>query len=167
MIKINERIIDMLKRHSEGGQKFFDALDLMIRSDEDFLDVFMDWSSKLIGLHPCCGCVLTGSFGRTVLHLYHEYLYTTFSEVIVVNGGLREGKPVELPAPYIKSKNFILLDDSYYSGKTLHTIEDALKKLNPEASISEAYVVYDGSKDNPDGVKSLFRYYDYEAQKAE
>lgn len=161
MIKTNEKIIEILKRHPEGGQRFFDALDLMIRSDEDLLGTYINWASKLIGTHPCCGCVLTGSFGRTLLYMYHDYLYQAFSEVILVNGGLREGKPVELPTPYIKSKNFILLDDSYYSGKTLHAIEEALQELNPTSKVTNAYVVYDGSRDNPDNVSALFRYYDY------
>ena len=33
MSYLNNKIIDLLKEHKEGGEKFFNALDLMIRSD--------------------------------------------------------------------------------------------------------------------------------------
>lgn len=41
MEKLNNQIIKLLKEHKEGGEKFFDALDLMIRSDYSILDTMV------------------------------------------------------------------------------------------------------------------------------
>ena len=41
---LNEKIINLLKEHPEGGEKFFNALDLLIRSDRTILDDFVAWS---------------------------------------------------------------------------------------------------------------------------
>ena len=39
-------------------------------------------------------------------------------------------------------------------------IEKALQNVNPNAKITETFVVYDGSKAKSNNVISLFRYYD-------
>lgn len=40
---INYQIIRILKKHPEGGEKFFNALDFIIRSDLSILDVFTEF----------------------------------------------------------------------------------------------------------------------------
>lgn len=49
-------------------------------------------------------------------------------------------------------------DDSYYLGRTKAGISVALKKIRPDASIFETYVIYDGSMGRADKVKSMYRY---------
>lgn len=58
----------------------------------------------------------------------------------------------------IVCKNWIFIDDSYYLGRTRAGISVALKKVRPDASIYETYVIYDGSMGRADKVKSMYRY---------
>lgn len=55
-------------------------------------------------------------------------------------------------------KNWIFIDDSYYLGRTRAGISVALRKIRPDASIFETYVIYDGSMGRADKVKSMYRY---------
>lgn len=49
-------------------------------------------------------------------------------------------------------------DDSYYLERTRAGISVALRKIRPDASIFETYVIYDGSMGRADKVKSMYRY---------
>ena len=57
-------------------------------------------------------------------------------------------------------KNWIFIDDSYYLGRTKAGISVALRKIGPDASLYETYVIYDGSMGRADKVKkkSMYRY---------
>lgn len=55
-------------------------------------------------------------------------------------------------------KNWIFIDDSYYLGRTKAGISVALRKIRPDASLYETYVIYDGSMGRADKVKSMYRY---------
>lgn len=157
---LNEKIVEILRRHPEGGEKFFDALDFMIRGDKDILEDYIKWVSNYYGKSRMdIGIVLTGSFGRVVASRYLHWLYENFGNVLIVNGGIRSGSPVELPVTDIPLSSYILLDDSYYSGKTRKSIEAALKKLRPDANIGKTFVIYDGSKIRNTDVLGMYRYY--------
>lgn len=158
-MEVNQKIIDILKRHPEGGEKFFNALDLMIRADRSLLGDYIDFVKKFNSPDQSVGCVVTGSFGRVLASVYHNFLYENFGQVIIVNGGIRTGSPVELPVFNVPKKQYVLLDDSFYSGKTCNKIEEALKVINPETRISNAFVVYDGSQEQLDWVFAMYRYY--------
>lgn len=89
-----------------------------------------------------------------------QILSLHFEEVVITNGGIREGREAYLGIDSLKCNKFIFIDDSYYSGKTMKGIEKALQNVNPNAKITETFVVYDGSKAKSNNVISLFRYYD-------
>ena len=168
---LNEKIINLLKSHPEGGEKFFDALDLLIRSDRAILDDFIGWSinhtkencinwsedntitSKSLGL------ILTGKFGNAVISNYHNSLDNNFGDILVVNGGLREGAVPEIYRQSFNIKNYILFDDSFYSGTTMLSIEKAMQTIDEETKIIHACVIYDGSHDDSSIVSSLYKYY--------
>jgi hypothetical protein len=158
--EVNNKIIEILKRHPEGGEVFFNALDLMIRSDKNLLEDYIEWVSKYCSPNMSVGCVVTGSFGRVLASVYNDWLHKTFGQVIIVNGGIRSGCPVELPVFEVPMQRYVLLDDSYYSGKTIKTIEKELHILNPETRIDRAFVIYDGSKGWDDGIYAMYRYYE-------
>ena len=42
MENLNIKIINLLKEHKEGGEKFFDALDLMIRQDCSICNILIN-----------------------------------------------------------------------------------------------------------------------------
>lgn len=77
---------------------------------------------------------------------------------IVTNGGIRLGNEAAIFKDKLLCKNWIFIDDSYYLGRTRAGISVALKKVRPDASIYETYVIYDGSMGRADKVKSMYRY---------
>lgn len=158
---LNEKIGNILKTHKEG-EKFFDALDYMIRGDKDILEDFYRFMKyDIINIvknkyNPKdINIVLTGKFGLAILNNYGVYLYQSFNDVIIVDGNLRNGNIPELYKNYTEDKYWILLDDSYYSGKTKETIE---KTLNID--FSKVIVIYDGSKEKQSNVFSMYRYHE-------
>lgn len=131
----------------------------MIRSDKNLLGDYIEWVSKYCSTDMSVGCIVTGSFGRVLASVYNDWLHKTFGQVIIVNGGIRSGNPVELPVFDVPFMKYTLLDDSYYSGKTAHKIEKELKTVNPTTVIDRAFVIYDGSKELVDGIYAMYRYY--------
>ena len=57
----------------------------------------------------------------------------------------------------ITSSQYMFLDDSYYSGKTLNAVSEYVGRFG--GIIQNSYVFYDGSPERTD-VQSLYRYYD-------
>lgn len=160
MNNLNNKIVEILKKHPEGGEKFFDALDLKIRSDTDILNDYISWVKSYYGHNACVGVIVTGSFGRTLVSCYGKWLFSFFSDLIIVNGGIRSSGIVDLPIVGTHTSAWVLLDDSYYSGKTMNAIEESLQAINPKAQILKAFVVYDGSKERNEKVLGMYRYYD-------
>ena len=162
MKSLNNKIIELLKEHKEGGEKFFNALDLLIRSDYDIMKILIECIKNFYGDTLClnsAGVVLSGKFGYAFYNNYKDFLNNTFKEVLITNGGIRTGSEVYLGVNSLKCKEYIFIDDSYYSGKTKKAIEYALKDVYSEAKIYETFVVYDGCKTKNNDVISLFRYY--------
>lgn len=159
-MKLNEKIIEILKQHPEG-EPFFDALDAMIRGDLDVLGTFMNFVESKLRDTQNCTLILTGQFGNAIISLFGSELFKKFADVILVNGGIRTGEKPVIFRQNLKATQCIMLDDSYYSGKTRNDIETALRIINVNARISHTFVIYDGSKNRKTNVFSMFRYYDH------
>jgi hypothetical protein len=56
-------------------------------------------------------------------------------------------------------KDFILLDDSFYSGRTRGLIRDELQQQG--GRLLHTYAIYDGSRERDPEVTALYRYYDH------
>ena len=166
---LNEKVIKLLKEHPEGGEKFFNALDLLVRSDRGILDDFIAWSIKYIkdyyrlveniNTNESIGIVLTGKFGNAVISNYAAGLHKEFADVLVVNGDIRVGAIPEIYRDSFEIKKYVLLDDSFYSGTTMLGIEKAMQEIDSAVHIAHACVIYDGSKEPNDNVSSLYKYY--------
>lgn len=161
-MNLNSKIIQILKRHPEGGEKFFNALDFMLRGDVSIGKEFIKWVMN--NLHPMyasgTGIVVTGRFGHFLLSNFGKELLKFFGDVVVVNGGIREGAEPEILKDSLPMSRYIFLDDSYYSGVTQDKIQQALKSLQPTFEFMETYVVYDGSKGDHYRIHSMYRYYE-------
>lgn len=107
---------------------------------------------------PDTGLIVSGGFGNAIMTMYGDRLTETFREVIVTNGGIRLGNEALIFKDKLLCKNWIFIDDSYYLGRTRAGISVALRKIRPDASIFETYVIYDGSMGRADKVKSMYRY---------
>ena len=156
MNRLNEKIAEILRQHPEG-EPFFDALDAMIRGDQNILKAFMNFVySKIEGER--FGVILSGNFGNAIFSTYGLDLYQNFKDVIIVNGGIRKGETPVIFKEKLVTTDYIFLDDSFYSGTTRNAISSALGSLN--GRIVKTFVIYDGAKVRQKDVLSMFRYFD-------
>ena len=160
MNRLNEKIAEILRQHPEG-EPFFDALDAMVRGDMNILHTFLNFVYSELEHTREYSLILSGQFGNAIMSIYGVKLFDDFSDVILVEGGLRSGKtPTIFRQTFINTK-FIMLDDSFYSGTTKDVIEHALKMIDSQAKIVKTFVIYDGSKIKKNNLYSMFRYYDH------
>lgn len=170
MMTLNQKIVEILKLHPEGGEKFFNALDFMLRSDYEityqFLRFVMQNYTKLLSNGTSItnvGFILTGRFGEVIMSNYSKELNSVSKELIIVEGGLRKGTIPMIPREKFDTKNFIVLDDSYYSGNTVRAIRTGMQNISSNIFVHGALVIYDGSQKKPEEgekVLSMFRYYE-------
>ena len=145
-----DRVIkDMLEMH-EGGEKFFDNLDLALQNTTIV--------SQLVDRvdNTYCDIIVSGKFGVFFSNYYQR---PNNRRLFSVEGGLRTGTKIDLSpfANYIIHRYFIFVDYSFYSGKTRDVIKDELERLG--GHLVRTYVIYDGAKERDPSVKSLYRYY--------
>ena len=161
MNRLNEKIAEILRQHPEG-EPFFDALDAMVRGDMDILHTFLNFVYSELDYTKEYSLILSGQFGNALMNIYGANLFKDFSDVILVEGGLRSGKtPTVFRQNFTKTK-FILLNDSFYSGTTKDAIERSLKMVDSQAKIVKTFVIYDGSKIKKNNLYSMFRSYDHD-----
>lgn len=113
--------------------------------------------------------VMSGNFGLWVYKLIEEGRIEFDGGVLVVSGQIRKVKEDENnPITILKQrnldklhfKNFVFVDDSYYSGGTRDKINDFLKKYY--SSITDTYVFYTHNKVNTkENVHSFYCYEEY------
>lgn len=156
--EIESLVNDCLIKH-EGGEKFFDAIDEKLRNDNLLITMMI---GKVLENETFDYIIVSGNFGRFFKNFCLNHIGEDFSSnVIVVNGGIRNGnKVVEFYKKYdIYNKDFIFIDDSYYLGRTRDKIKEAI--INNGGHLICSYVFYDGSKIKDDTVHSFYRYYDH------
>lgn len=148
---LDKLVKEMLETH-KGGEVFFDHLDEGIKNNVLVVDTLIDTIPNITEQN----IILSGGFGE-FFRDYLRLLKIKPKNVIWVNGGLRKGARAFLYDTYLDNKDFIFIDDSFYSGKTRNVIKEELEKYN--ARLVNTYVVYDGSHVKENTVHSLYRYY--------
>lgn len=155
--KVNEIVKNMLQLH-EGGKEFFENLDFAVR-DPDIVESLYNLIDKNHDPYQVI-YITTGKFGiffRNWIECYGFDLDIVFT----VNGGLREGNPIDSLEPFkedIEGLEYVIVDDSYYSGRTVEAIKAHVDSLG--GIHKGTYVIYDGSKEEKPNVYSLYRYYE-------
>lgn len=96
-MNLNIIIKDLLKEHPEGGEKFFDALDLLIRGDSDILSMFLDFVMNNLSENITYGVVLSGKFGCVLYNNYGHILSKYFDGGIILTNGVsvKENQPIQ------------------------------------------------------------------------
>ena len=96
--------------------------------------------------------VVTGKTGIA----YFNYGFTTD---LIVPGGLRKSNTRLDLSEYVKAgENYVLIDDSYFMGRTEAVIRKALSECG--ASLAGTLVFYDGCIEKRPWITSMYRYYD-------
>lgn len=162
-------IVDNLLLQYHGGEKFFDALDNEMRkgSNRDLIQALLDqitadWGPMAI--------IVSGNFGQFLIQAKQRGYLRTQSEFYDVSGSLRGKKTdlltrqrsdqsVILKAHDFYHRQFVFLDDSYYSGSTKEAIEKFLHACG--STLMWTYVVYSGSDRPTPKMTALYRFYDY------
>jgi hypothetical protein len=167
--KMKTIVDDLLTKHP-GGRDYFNTIDSIVKLTKN-IDLIQDVFDEITKENKNFNLILTGGFGDWVLSKIKKQELKVPKNLVLVNGSIRgsnnklnkitKGKEVDIiyKRNDIENQEFILFDDSYYSGSTKKAIERYLKKYN--STIVKTYVLYDGNDDEQKDRKSLYRYYDY------
>jgi hypothetical protein len=175
MTDLLSQVVQELLDRYVGGIPFFDDLDATWRSPRGWPVVqelltralvlpasgsgFKPFEKTFPGATP----VSTGRFGM--------FLHNAFGiPLLLVTGGLRTTAPMD-DLWYLRprldrgpSRDLILLDDSFFSGKTRGLIRTELERQG--GRLVHTYVIYDGNRQRDPEVTALYRYYEHFAPDA-
>src|SRR5262245_17420612 len=151
---IDPIVQELLDRHV-GGVEFFDHLDATWRSPRGWpvvrtllaralVQPYPDGPGPFEKTFPGAAPVRTGRFGM--------FLHNAFGfGVLLVTGGLRTTAPMDdlwYLRPRLErgpSRDFILVDDSFFSGTTRAAIRTELERQG--GRLVHSYVIYDGGRE--------------------
>jgi hypothetical protein len=151
---LNGIVKSMLEQH-KGGEVFFNNLDKELLK-HPILEVLI---ASIKEEHSKLDIIVSGKFGN----FFHNYCSSerkaSINKMIVVEGGLRKTNCLDLSylEKYIKGRQFVFLDDSYYLGRTRDTIKTEIERLG--GKLVHTYVIYDGAKMLDESVSNLYKYY--------
>ncbi len=163
--KIVDVVNNLKKNKPEGGANFFDRMDEFVRDPKNIDMVYHLFDKIRQEQGTNYNLILTGKFGDWIYNLIKTGKIKVTGIVIHVSGSLRssiKNKTFQIiggDENRVYNKNFVLLDDSYYSGSTKKEIDKHLEKY--KAKIIKTYVFYDGSFQKRSDVYAVYRYYDY------
>lgn len=161
-----DKIVEDCIRDHVGGPVFFEHLDEMVRNYS-----YIDMLLNKVYIDGYRDIVVSGKFGQYIGNLFSfkdrtnyikvKQLYYDTMDCLVVNGDLRGDNPIVIMddefAKCCYNCDFAFVDDSFYSGKTRNVIKQFVE--DHRGTLTQTYVVYDGSKEKDPTVKSLYRYY--------
>lgn len=149
--KIFETVNELLEKYI-GGQIFFTELDKAVKFDMEILRQLVNQAHILA--HNA-QTIASGEIGLSMHNMGIDIDY-------LVPGGLRHDPTKINLEPFkgdIEGREFLFIDDSYFSGKTVTVVREEIERLG--GKFLGTLVVYDGAKIKDDKVWSLYRYYDY------
>lgn len=158
-----KEIVAKVQAEYTGGHEYFDAMDMYVKSEEDFIVEVIDELVKERRLN----IVSEGEFGMILLKLYSEQKFKTKFDLAVFKTVKNddEEKTLCFQAKTADNgtgtSNYMFVDDSIYSGDTYRNVVKEFRALiyNPVSPI-EIFAFYNGSK-IPE-VQSLYDYYHYD-----
>ena len=171
IIKRIDTIVKDISKTTPGGNIFFDKLDSEIKKPKN-IDIIVKLFEKIyrdFGLHY--NLVVSGGFGDLIMFLLKRGDIKCEGSILQVSGGLtshftdmdkiKKVKEVIIQKKIgdINNKDFIFVDDSFYSGTTGFSIDQFLKRLG--SKILKTYVVYDGNDTKSANRIALYNYYDW------
>lgn len=146
--EMQQRVVPMVEhciQKYEGGEKYFDNLDGLIKNDLELLYSFTEFAVRQSKTKTV---IVSGEIGSYLTKIIPKNV-----NLICVPGGLRK----EVMLNPISCDKGIFIDDSFYSGKTYKKVKSAVELGG--GTLCGAYVFYDGSLARDKEVFSLYRYY--------
>jgi len=169
-----EDIVEEILNQEGGGEVFFDKLDDAIKDPKN-LDITLALFNKIYEKHnpykDDFNLVVSGSYGRKILELVNQNKIKCSGTFVLMAGSItshqnkmglitkNKNVKIEFQDNHIgNGKEFIFVDDSYYSGTTYKLIKKFLEDRG--STIKEVYVIYDGNDTPEDNRYTLYSYYD-------
>ena len=150
-----EELVNKLLKSYVEGEKYFDNLDLNIRTNNKYLDYMIDTVKK----EEFDYIIVSGHYGKSFKN-YCLKNNVFNNKIILVNGSIRKGKKIkDVIKNNLNSKKVIFVDDSCYSKKTINEITKYIE--NKKENLIKIFVYYDGSKNKSNNINSFYRYYDH------
>jgi hypothetical protein len=169
---IDDIVYKCIKDH-KGGEKFFDALDDMVRNNETLFNFLMDLIPEEIQYNSF-NIVVSGNFGIKFKNWFNKSNHSNINNCICLNGSLRtDNIDKKYYGGYYKNQfcyqeSFggeciaiptVFIDDSFFMGRTSDKVEKYVYDVGGEWC--GIIVAYDGSKTpKRKDLKCLYRYYD-------
>ena len=170
-IKKIDNIVKSISKNTKGGNTFFDQIDASIKNPKN-IDLTMDLFDKIyndFGFNY--NLIVSGGFGDVIMWLIKKDKIICHGSIIQASGELtshftdmnkiKKGKEIKIEKSIgdIENKDFIFVDDSYYSGSTEKSINNYLKSF--KSKIIKTYVIYDGNDKKNSNRLSTYNYYDW------
>lgn len=152
-------IVNKCLAEESGGKSYFTRLDAEVKKRPGLLAEYIKYVTDVAGIY---NVVVSGEIGDRYAELQRVGEIPDNISLFLLPGGLRKdsAKLASKGCPReFSQKEFIFLDDSYYSGKTLNAVADYVRGAG--GFIRHAYMFYDGSPVKNKNVSSLYRYYDF------
>ena len=172
IIKLNS-IVDTALKTYQKGEKFFDKIDDEIKKpqNQDIVLKLFEQIYSEFGYNY--NMVISGGFSDYIKYLIHHSQVICKGAILQVSGSLTshkgelgritQNKEVSVISQThdFTDKDFIFVDDSYFSGTTGVSINDYLKKFN--SKVIKTYVIYDGNlhKSNDSSIYALYNYFEH------
>jgi len=166
-----DKIVKSASKNIAGGHKFFDQIDHAMKQPENE-DIVLALFQKIYDQYGVnYNMVISGGFGDLVMWLIEKQKIKCNGTILQLSGGLtshftdmdkiKKAKvaKIEKSIGDFEKKNFIFIDDSYYSGTTGVSINNFLNKVG--SKIIKTYVIYDGNDKKSSDRISLYNYYDW------
>ena len=169
-----ENIVEDILQQEGGGEHFFNKLDDAIK-DPNNLDITLALFNKIYENHNPhqndFNLVVSGSYGKKILELVNQDKIKCGGTFILMTGSITSHQnkmglitknkdvKIQFQDNHIGGgKDFIFVDDSYYSGTTYKLIKKFFEDRG--STIKEVYVIYDGNDKKENNKYSLYSYYD-------
>lgn len=171
-MRIENKIDNWVKNISKdtrGGNEFFDKIDDKIKTNNSIILSLFNRINLDYGFDY--NLVVSGGFASIVSDMISKKEIICKGTILFVSGGItshlnnmdkiQKVKEVNIRKQIgdIENKDFIFVDDSYYSGTTEFSINHFLKQF--KSRILKTYVVYDGNDKKSKNRISIYNYYDW------
>lgn len=142
---------------------FLEKIDEFITSPEN-IDMIEDMFDTIRRKEGKCDIISSGNFGLYLYDLIGEGYIDFDGNVVIVSGNIRKVQEDALNSieilkqryDDIEDKDFVFLDDSYFSGGTRDKINEFLEKFG--SKITRTFVFYTHNPEDPRKVYSTYCY---------
>lgn len=163
--------VDNILKNKKGGNTFFDDLDSEMKKPNN-LDLIESLFNRIYEKYSQnFNLVVSGGFGDFIIYLLRKDILKCKGSILQLTGSLtshfnklntlntNKSAVIVFQKGELSNREYIFVDDSYYSGTTENVINILLKEYN--SSIIDTFVMYDGNDKKSDSRNSLFNYYDH------